>query len=72
MRQEQTSTMKAETFNTYKYQITGGDIRFGKELTPNLRADLLYKLETIKVSDVAEEASFFYPIPGREKARPAP
>lgn len=46
-------------FTTYKYQITGGDLRFGKELTPKIRADLTYKLETVKVTDVTEEASFF-------------
>ncbi len=50
---------ESREFTTYKYQITGGDIHFGKELTQKLRADLLYKLETIDVSNVGEEASFF-------------
>jgi len=45
--------------NTYSYQITGGNIRFGKELTETLRTDLTYKLEKIKVSDVSADASRF-------------
>jgi len=49
---------ESREFNTYKYKVTGGDIRFGKELTPTLRAELMYKLETVKVSDVTDEASF--------------
>ncbi len=46
-------------FDTYSYKITGGDIRFGKELTENLRADAMYKLEKIDVSDIADDASRF-------------
>ena len=47
-------------FTSYKYKITGGDLRFGKELTPNLRADLMYKLETVDVSLISgEPVSFF-------------
>ena len=46
-------------FDTYSYKITGGDLRFGKELTQKLRVDLMYKLETVKVFDVSDEASFF-------------
>lgn len=46
-------------FDTYSYKITGGDIRFGKELTEKIRADAMYKLERIKVQDVTEEASRF-------------
>ncbi len=44
-------------FDTYSYRISGGDLRFGKELTETLRADILYKLEKIKVSDVTADAS---------------
>ena len=44
-------------FDTYSYRISGGDLRFGKELTETLRADILYKLEKIKVSDVTTDAS---------------
>ena len=50
---------KIEYFDTYHYRITGGDIRIGKELTDILRMDLMYKLETVDVYDVAQEASFF-------------
>lgn len=46
-------------FDTYSYKITGGDIRVGKELTDKLRTDLVYKLERINVSDVADEASIY-------------
>ena len=46
-------------FDTYSYKIKGADIRFGKELTQNLRADLTYKLETVKVYNVSEESSTF-------------
>ena len=50
---------QVEYFDTYHYKITGGDIRFGKELTDILRMDLTYKYETVDVYDVAPEASFF-------------
>ncbi len=50
---------RVEYFDTYHYSITGGDVRFGKELTDTLRADLMYKYETVDVYDVAPEASFF-------------
>jgi len=46
-------------FDTYSYKITGGALRFGKELTETLRADATYKLEKIKVSDVSLDASRF-------------
>ncbi len=45
----------------------GGDIRFGKELTPKLRADLVYKLETVKVFNVSDEASNFILLQEGEK-----
>jgi len=44
-------------FDTYSYKITGGDIRFGKELTEKIRVDAMYKLETIDVFDVTSDAS---------------
>lgn len=43
--------------DTYSYNILGGNLRFGKELTETFRADALYKLEKIKVSDVSLDAS---------------
>ena len=45
--------------NTYSYHITGGNIRFGKELTDTIRTDLMYKLEKIDISDVSVDASRF-------------
>ena len=50
---------ESRSFDTYSYKIMGGDIRFGKELSPKLRLDLLYKLETVDVFDVSDDASFF-------------
>jgi outer membrane protein insertion porin family len=50
---------RIEYFDTYSYQITGGDIRFGKELTDSLRIDAMYKLETINVYDVTDDASIY-------------
>jgi outer membrane protein insertion porin family len=46
-------------FTTYSYKVTGGDIRVGKELTQKIRADLMYKLETVDVFDVTDDASFY-------------
>ncbi len=46
-------------WDTYSYRITGGDIRFGKELSNTIRIDSLYKLETITVFSVNEDASIF-------------
>ncbi len=43
--------------DTYSYKITGGSLRGGKELTENLRADGIYKLERIRVHEVTAEAS---------------
>jgi outer membrane protein insertion porin family len=48
-----------ELFETYSYKITGGDLRFGKELTETLRTDLMYKLENVNVFDVDLNASRF-------------
>jgi outer membrane protein insertion porin family len=48
---------RVEIFDTYAYQITGGDLRFGKELTDNTRMDLSYKLENINVYNVTDDAS---------------
>jgi outer membrane protein insertion porin family len=50
---------RVEVFDTYSYKITGGDLRFGKELTDKLRLDLMYKLEQIDVYDVKETASTY-------------
>jgi outer membrane protein insertion porin family len=44
-------------FDTYSYKILGGDIRFGKELTEKIRADATYKLESLNIFGVTDEAS---------------
>ncbi len=46
-------------FDTYSYRVSGGDLRFGKELTETLRFDAMYKLEKVKVFDVTLDASRF-------------
>ena len=48
---------RLEIFETYKYKVAGGDLRFGKELTEKLRVDSMYKLETVDVYEVTEDAS---------------
>jgi outer membrane protein insertion porin family len=48
-----------EYFDTYSYQILGGDLRLGKKLTKRIRLDTMYKLENIDVSDVTEDASIY-------------
>ncbi len=50
---------RVEYFTDYSYKITGGDIRFGKELTNIIRIDAMYKLENIDVYNVAEDASTY-------------
>ena len=46
-------------FDTYSYKVTGGDIRFGKELTDTININLMYKLENVNVYDVAPSASVY-------------
>ncbi len=41
----------------YKEIRSGGDVRFGKELTEYLRSDLMYKLEEINISDLSDDAT---------------
>ncbi|MDP2928449.1 MAG: outer membrane protein assembly factor BamA [Candidatus Omnitrophota bacterium] len=41
----------------YDETKTGGDLKIGKELTENLRADALYRLEYIKIGSVPDYAS---------------
>jgi len=49
---------ESRSFDTYSYEIMGGDIRW-KGIEPELRLDLLYKLETVNVYDVTDDASYF-------------
>ncbi|MDD5495682.1 MAG: outer membrane protein assembly factor BamA [Candidatus Omnitrophica bacterium] len=41
----------------YDEKRTGGDVRFGKEITDNLRADLMYRLEEVEIDSVVDNAS---------------
>jgi len=50
---------RVEIFDTYAYQVTGGNLRFGKELTDKIRIDAMYKLENIDVYNVADDASIY-------------
>ena len=50
---------RVEIFDTYSYKITGGDLRFGKELTDSIRIDAMYKYEIIDVYDVDNDASIY-------------
>lgn len=42
---------------SYDEQRTGGDIRLGKEFTEFLRADLMYRFESVDISNVPSDAS---------------
>ena len=48
---------EVNTFETYSYKITGGDIHVGKDITETLRLDALYKLERVDVFNVNADAS---------------
>jgi len=52
---------RIEYFTEYNYKITGGDLRIGKELfmTPPVRVDAMYKLETVDVYNIATTASTY-------------
>jgi outer membrane protein insertion porin family len=41
----------------YDETITGGDLRLGKELTEYLRGDLMYRLDSIEISNIVENAT---------------
>ena len=50
---------KIGTFDTYSYDVLGGDLRAGKELGPHLRIDTMYKWEKVNIYDVSLGASDF-------------
>jgi outer membrane protein insertion porin family len=58
---------RVELFSTYSYKVVGGDLRFGKELTENIRGGITYTLENVDVFDVSPEAS--QPIKDQEGKR---
>lgn len=41
----------------YEENVTGGDLRLGKEISEYLREDLMYRLDEIEIKDVSEKAS---------------
>lgn len=41
----------------YDEKITGGDLRLGRELSDYLRADFMYRLDQMDISNITEEAS---------------
>ncbi|MFA4842737.1 MAG: outer membrane protein assembly factor BamA [Candidatus Omnitrophota bacterium] len=41
----------------YDEQITGGDLRLGKEISDYLRHDLTYRLDSIEISNITDNAS---------------
>ena len=41
----------------YDEDITGGDLRLGKEISEFLRADLMYRRDTIKITDITDNAT---------------
>ena len=52
-------THKRESDIGYGYDedITGGDLRLGKEISEYLRADLVYRHDTIKITNITENAT---------------
>ncbi|TRZ94974.1 outer membrane protein assembly factor BamA [bacterium] len=53
------NTRKRETDIGYGYDedVTGGDIRFGKEISEYIRADLTYRFDSIDISNVSDDAT---------------
>ncbi len=41
----------------YDEDVAGGDLRLGKELTEYLRADLMYRYEKIKITNITDDAT---------------
>jgi len=50
---------RVEYFTSYNYKTTGGDLRFGKQLTDYLRLEAIYKLEQIDVYNISSDASIY-------------
>ena len=51
-----THTRDTDSGYGYDEAVTGGDLRLGKELTEYLRADLMYRLDQIKISNPTDDA----------------
>ncbi|MGE5197302.1 MAG: outer membrane protein assembly factor BamA, partial [Deltaproteobacteria bacterium] len=41
----------------YDEKVTGGDLRLGRELTEYVRGDIMYRHDTIKITNITEDAS---------------
>jgi len=52
-----THTRDTDSGYGYDEAVTGGDLRLGKELSEYLRADLMYRLDQIKISSPTDNAS---------------
>lgn len=48
---------ESDTGYGYDEEVTGGDIRFGKELSEYLKGNFTYRYDQIKISDVSSTAS---------------
>ncbi len=44
-------------YSTYDLKVTGGDLKIGRELTDDIRADLVYLFEKVKISNIDDDAS---------------
>jgi len=52
-----THTRDTDSGYGYDEAVTGGDLRLGKEISEYLRADLMYRLDQIKISNPTDDAS---------------
>jgi len=59
---------EVDYFETYSYKLTGGDVRFGKDLSETIRGDITYKLENVNVFnvDIADASSFIIEQEGKK------
>jgi len=44
-------------YNTYDARVAGGDLKIGREITEDIRADLVYLYEKVKIYNIDENAS---------------
>jgi len=52
-----THTRDTDSGYAYDESVTGGDLRLGKELSEYLRGDLIYRLDQIDISNLADNSS---------------
>jgi outer membrane protein insertion porin family len=52
-----THSRDSESGYAYDEAVTGGDLRLGKELSEYLRGDLVYRLDNIDISNLADNSS---------------